>query len=57
MINHLFEYLMAWNIDNGVFYLTGRDIACAMAGTCAGIIFGQNLSKDNHNCQIMIIFV
>lgn len=31
-INHYFETLMAWHIDNGVFYLSGRDIACAIVG-------------------------
>lgn len=39
MINHFFETLMAWQIDNGVFYLTGRDVACTIAGVCIGIIF------------------
>ena len=39
MINRFFEAQMAWKIDNGVFLLTGRDIACAIAGICFGIIF------------------
>ena len=39
MINHFFESQMMWKIDNGVFYLTGRDVACMIAGICMGIIF------------------
>lgn len=39
MINRFFEAQMAWKIDNGVFFITGRDIACVLAGICIGIIF------------------
>ena len=39
MINQYFENLMAWQIDNGVFFVSGRDIACVIAGICIGIIF------------------
>lgn len=39
MINHFFETLMMWHTDNGVFYLSGRDAACCIAGICIGIIF------------------
>jgi len=39
MINQYFENLMAWQIDNGVFFISGRDIACMTAGICIGIIF------------------
>lgn len=39
MIRHLFESQMSWHIYNGVFLLTGRDVACTIAGVCIGIIF------------------
>lgn len=38
-MNQFFEAQMAWHYDNGVFYISGRDIACVIAGICIGIIF------------------
>lgn len=31
-INYYFESLICWNIDTGIFYLSGRDIGCAVVG-------------------------
>lgn len=39
MINRFFESQMSWCYDNGIFFISGRDIACAIAGICIGIIF------------------
>ena len=38
-VNHLFESQMQWYFDNGVFYISGRDIVCIILGINIGIIF------------------
>lgn len=37
-INHFFESQMQWFYDNGIFYISGRDIACILFGICAGLL-------------------
>ena len=33
------EHLICWSYDSGIFYISGRDIACFIAGLDLGIIF------------------
>lgn len=32
LFNLAFEEFLAWHIDNGIFYLSGRDIICMVIG-------------------------
>lgn len=31
-VNHLFESQMQWSYDNGIFYISGRDIIAGIIG-------------------------
>lgn len=31
----IFEKFCAWSFDNGIFYVSGRDIMCVMVGALA----------------------
>lgn len=48
-INRYFEGLMAWCIDTGIFYISGRDIACMILGflICL-VIWGMCDGKEIH---------
>lgn len=37
-INHFFESKMQWFYDNGIFYISGRDISCVITGFILGMI-------------------
>lgn len=37
-IQNMFEAQMAWNYDNGIFYINGRDIVCILFGICVGLL-------------------
>ena len=32
LFNQTWEEFLVWNIDTGIFYLSGRDIACVIVG-------------------------
>ena len=38
-IQNMFEAQMAWNYDNGIFYITGRDVVAIIIGILIGAIF------------------
>jgi len=38
-MNQFFEAQMAWNYDNGIFHITGRDVVAIMIGILIGAIF------------------
>ena len=54
-INRYFESLMAWYIDTGIFYLSGRDIACAIIGFLVCLIIWAAL--DGKEIHIEKLFV
>ena len=49
-INHFCESLICWSYDNGIFYISGRDIACMIVGFLVCLILVMiGVSYANRN--------
>ena len=38
-IQNMFEAQMQWVYDDGIFYITGRDVTAIIMGFVAGVVF------------------
>ena len=50
-ITHFFESLICWNIDTGIFYLSGRDIAWMIVGFLSCLVLWMALEGVKNNVR------